>query len=97
MSDTIEMKRALRYEFESSFQPFPELFAMILTHSERSDPKQIFEDCRETFITDIRNKLRSQPVLADVTIALQYALTEIQEALITMSRCTMSQFGRQTP
>lgn len=59
--------------------------------------KRIFDDFNETFIIDIRNRYWSQPLLANAAMVLQFKLVEIQGALSTMSRCSMSQFGLETP
>lgn len=35
------------------FHPLKELFAIVLAGCEPSDPKQIFEDLKNTFVADI--------------------------------------------
>lgn len=77
LSDDAEWKRALRDSFESVIQPPTELMAMILAHGVPSNPKQFFEDFKDTFIADIRTRFWLQPLLADAKIVLQYVLTKI--------------------
>lgn len=65
----------------------------MLAYCKPSDPRQLLEDFKDTFIVGIRNRSRLQPLLSDATVALQYVLTEIQDTLSTMSRYSISQFG----
>lgn len=94
--DNAEWKRSLRDEIESFFQLLTEFFAMILAHFKPANPILIFADFKDTFINDNRNRFRSQSLLAETAMALQYVLVEIQKPLSTISKCSMSQIGFET-
>lgn len=61
----------------SSIQAITELYAIIIAHREPAEPKKLFEDFKNTFIADIRNRFRSQPLVTDPNSKKDYVLTEI--------------------
>lgn len=83
--DDAEWKRAPRDAFTSLFHPLTDLYAIKLAHCEPEDPKIIFENLKDNFITNLQNsfKLQSQP--SDPLLALDYLLKEISTSLSTIS------------
>lgn len=80
LSDDAEWKCALRDAFRSSFSPLTEILVVILAPCEPSNPSNIFNERHESFVTKLRHRFRAQLQLSDSSIALQYVLSEIQEA-----------------
>lgn len=59
LSDDAEWKRAVKDAFASSIRPLTELFAMILAYCEPADPKDIFDELKENFISDLQNRFKA--------------------------------------
>lgn len=93
--DVAEWKRALWKTCASSFQQFPELFTIVLAHREPAEPRKNVENFKDTFISNICKRLRSQPLLSDDTLEIQHMLADIRYAMSTISRIRISQICLQ--
>lgn len=66
---------------------------MILAYCEPVDTKDIIDELKKKFVSNLRNWFRAQPQLSDSQVFLSYVLQEINEHLKTMSQhATLSQF-----
>jgi len=98
LAQDTEWKRALQDSFRSRFVPLSQVFATILAYCDPSSPIDLWEEHKEIFITDIRQRLRRhRDALRTEHNALSHVLREVQEFLSTMSRNTLSDLGLPSP
>ena len=100
LADDTEWKRCLQDAFRSRFEPLTKLFATILAHCELSDPKSLFEDFEDQFVTDIRRRYvknnDARKILQDDSMAKEYVLKEIEEEMSKFGRL-MEKYGLACP
>lgn len=70
---------------------------MTILQCELVKPIKLFDDFEDTFIVDIRIRIRSQSLLEDQNMSLKYVPAEIQDVLSTIYQTFMTQFDLKTP
>lgn len=98
LSDDLEWRRCIFDAFASTFEPLTKVFATILAFCEPSSPQTLWNENAAKFVDDIRRRHSNVPeakkILQDDEHALNYALRELNSALIDISpRLNIESFG----
>lgn len=102
LADDAEWRHTLRESFRSRFVPISHVFTTILAYCEPSDPRSLWDEHVQMFLTDIRARARGNPhrrqQLSDDEHAVSHVLSEVQKALQSVrSNCSLLDYGLPQP
>lgn len=91
--DDAECRRAHGDGFESFFQPFTELFSLIISHCQPMDPKTLFFIHKDSVIAVFRNRFRNHSEPRTEELRFHYIYAEVQQSLKDSGFSRNEQFG----